>query len=426
MLTRNREFEPQVNGPETNKLAASLRSPRTISAPTALLPLRLFLGVSFLAAGFDKLFDPQFFDPNAPRYIGNQLAGFAQQSPLGGFLTSVAVPNATLFGAMVLAGELAIGLGTLVGLFSRTAAFFGFILSLTLWLTSSWQVAPFFLGSDLPYAIAWLVLAIGGAHPVWSLDGQRLKYLARMEQNQPLAEEYGSKTALSANAPALSAAEEVEQSGLARRRFIAVAGATVLTGAVTGVAWMNSLAEAGDKISPAADTTATPAPATNTSAQATSTPLPTTAAPTQSQPSTIAGGQPSTNPTSAAPAPTTAAATATPKPQPTTAAAVKGPVLASLNSIPAGSAVSIAIPGTNDPAFVVHEADGSVKAFSAICTHEGCVISFSKSAKVFACPCHGAQYDIKTGAVLRGPARRALASYKVQVDGSGNIIYVQS
>ena len=155
-------MQTELNRPLTNNWPEPQpkSSERNISVATLLLPLRLFLGISFIAAGWDKLSDPTFFDTSAPGYIGNQLAGFASQSPLGGFLTAVAVPNATLFGAMVLAGELAIGFGTLLGLFSRTAAIFGCILSLTLWLTASWQVTPFFFGSDLPYAIGWLTLAL--------------------------------------------------------------------------------------------------------------------------------------------------------------------------------------------------------------------------------------------------------------------------
>src|SRR3954449_7660350 len=84
-----------------------------LAASTAVLPARLFLGIIFLYAGIDKLTDPQFFNPASPGYIGNQLAGFATISPIGGFLTSVAVPNATLFGWLSALGEVAIGLGTL-------------------------------------------------------------------------------------------------------------------------------------------------------------------------------------------------------------------------------------------------------------------------------------------------------------------------
>ncbi len=96
------------------------------------LPEFLALGIVFLYAGIDKLTDPAFFNPAAPGYIGNQLAEFATISPIGGFLTSVAVPNPALFGWLSALGKVAIGLGTLAGLFSRAAALGGMLLSLML------------------------------------------------------------------------------------------------------------------------------------------------------------------------------------------------------------------------------------------------------------------------------------------------------
>ncbi len=51
-------------------------------ANCAILPLRAFLGITFLYAGLQKVLDPQFFDPAAPGFIGHQLARFAIQSPL--------------------------------------------------------------------------------------------------------------------------------------------------------------------------------------------------------------------------------------------------------------------------------------------------------------------------------------------------------
>src|SRR5947209_4483727 len=90
-----------------------------------LLPLRLFLGITFIYAGLQKLTDPQYFQPAAPGYIGKQIVGFASGSPLQSFLIHVAVPHASLFGGLVAYGEVAIGVGTLLGLLLRPAAFFG-------------------------------------------------------------------------------------------------------------------------------------------------------------------------------------------------------------------------------------------------------------------------------------------------------------
>lgn len=379
-----------------------------LSAAAAVLPLRLFLSISFLAAAFDKISDKEFFDTQAIGYIGNQLNGFAQNSPLGGFLTSVAVPNATLFGASVLLGELLIGLGTLVGLFSRTAAFFGFILSMTLWLTATWSVAPFFLGSDLPFAMGWLVLAIAGAHPVYSLDGQFSKWLEQHKQVPAPLLGYAPQYA-----PVLVAAIE-DPAMVARRRFVAVAGATLAAGTVTAVAWGNTLVSksasqvASTVTTPAATTTAATEVAT---ASATSTPV-------------IAGTTPATTLASNTGTTTTAAqATAAPtKAATTTASTVKGTVLGSTATIVVGSAKKFMTPDTKETAILIRHSDTVVKAFTTVCTHEGCDVSYAPSEKTLACPCHGARFDANTGVVLRGPARAPLKSYKVTID-NGNIVY---
>src|SRR5271166_1744165 len=92
------------------------------------LPLRLFLGVTFVYAGIQKLTDPEYFNPSAPGYIGRQIAGFAHGSPVGGLLTQLVLPHATFFGGLIAWGELAIGLGVLVGLLVRPAAFCGALL----------------------------------------------------------------------------------------------------------------------------------------------------------------------------------------------------------------------------------------------------------------------------------------------------------
>src|SRR5690349_11663167 len=91
----------------------------------ALLPMRVFLGLTFIYAGIQKLTDPQFFNPSMPGYIASQIKGMAHGSPLHDFLIGVALPHAVLFGWMTALGEIAIGLGTYAGFLFRPAAFFG-------------------------------------------------------------------------------------------------------------------------------------------------------------------------------------------------------------------------------------------------------------------------------------------------------------
>ena len=71
---------------------------------------------------------------------------------------------------------------------------------------------------------------------------------------------------------------------------------------------------------------------------------------------------------------------------------------------------------------VVHRASTSeVVAFTAICTHQGCIVDAKgdPSGKNFVCPCHGSSFDSSTGNVTFGPASRSLASIPVLIkDGA--------
>ena len=61
---------------------------------------------------------------------------------------------------------------------------------------------------------------------------------------------------------------------------------------------------------------------------------------------------------------------------------------------------------------------GEYKAFSAVCTHQGCIVA-DVAGGTINCGCHGSQYDIATGAVKRGPAPAPLAPKKVTVGSDG-------
>src|SRR5579862_1694147 len=79
-----------------------------------LVPLRLFLGVTFIYAGLQKLTDRWFFKASAPSSLQSQLHAAARTSPIGGVagaMSHVAVP----LGLVIAFGELAVGLGALLG-----------------------------------------------------------------------------------------------------------------------------------------------------------------------------------------------------------------------------------------------------------------------------------------------------------------------
>ena len=127
-----------------------------------LLPLRLFMGGTFVYAGIQKLTDPQYFNPAARGYIGRQIAAFANGSPLHDFLANIAVPHAVLFGGLVAYGELAIGLGVLLGLLLRIASLAGLLINLIFFLSADWHIVPYFYGSDIVFLFCWLTLLIAG------------------------------------------------------------------------------------------------------------------------------------------------------------------------------------------------------------------------------------------------------------------------
>ncbi|MFE0510911.1 Rieske (2Fe-2S) protein [Streptomyces sp. NPDC058964] len=56
------------------------------------------------------------------------------------------------------------------------------------------------------------------------------------------------------------------------------------------------------------------------------------------------------------------------------------------------------------------------KAFSAICTHQGCTVAKVADGTID-CPCHGSKFDIADGSVAHGPATRPLPRKNIKVDG---------
>ncbi len=134
----------------------------------ALLPLRIFLGVTFIYAGLDKLTDNAFMKDAGSGSIGDLMRSVRDSSAIPA-LVDLALKNPVGFGYAIAFGELAVGLGTLFGLFTRLAALGGALISLSLWLTVSWASDPYYYGNDLAYLMAWLPLVLAGA-PMLSMD----------------------------------------------------------------------------------------------------------------------------------------------------------------------------------------------------------------------------------------------------------------
>ncbi|WP_030544645.1 ubiquinol-cytochrome c reductase iron-sulfur subunit [Streptomyces albus] len=63
---------------------------------------------------------------------------------------------------------------------------------------------------------------------------------------------------------------------------------------------------------------------------------------------------------------------------------------------------------------VSRPAEDEYQAFSAVCTHQRCVLSAVEGTGAD-CACHGSRFDTQTGKVLRGPATKALPAVPVSV-----------
>jgi len=134
----------------------------------ATLPLRYFLGLTFLYAGIQKIADPGFLQPGSANYIGTQLQGFAAQSPVGFLIDAFALPTPQLTGLAVIATELVVGALVIAGIATRWAAVVGAAVNFVFFLTASWNVTPYFLGSDSIYVVAWITLALVGDQGLWT------------------------------------------------------------------------------------------------------------------------------------------------------------------------------------------------------------------------------------------------------------------
>ena len=330
----------------------------TIAPGWYLVPLRLFLGVTFFFAGCQKLANPDFLRSSSPISIHAQLVGADRSSPIHGLLSHL-VSIAPALGLVIALGEVAIGVGIVAGLWMRVAAGAGMLLSFGLFLTISFHSAPFYTGSDIVFFFAWTPLALAGAAGAPALD----TWFARPP------------------------APEISRPGALPRREVLSKGA--LTGIVAGIVVLASgLAAALGRL----------AGGSNNATQSSNTLAP--------------GGA-----TTTVPAPTTTAASGAT----TTAPAPSGTALGPAASVPVGGSASFTDPTSGDPGLVIQQTADEFVAFDAVCPHAGCTVAYQASAKVIACPCHGSEFNSRTGAVERGPAATGLTPIRVTKAANGNL-----
>ena len=188
-----------------------------------LLPLRAYLAVVFLDGGISKVADRRFLDGASPLSMRASVAAIRSTSPIGGLLGPVQ-HHATGFGLAMAFAEAAVGLGVLLGLFTRLAAAGGMLLALSLWLTVSWGASPWFTSADLVYLFAFTPLLAVGSTDVLSLDG----WLARVRVQHPGVYEDRTRRVLLAGATAVLGSLLIGGAALFRRSAAGGAGAGVL------------------------------------------------------------------------------------------------------------------------------------------------------------------------------------------------------
>ena len=357
--------------------------PRPVSAPPLLgprwssdkfhqfgwvvLPLRLFLGVTFVVAALQKLADPNFFDPSSPTSIQSQTKGFVHTSPIGPLL-SVVAPHAGAVGVLIAISELSVGLAVLIGLWTRLAAIGGLALALTFFLTVSWHTKPYYYGSDIVFLFAWTPFVLGGAGGVLSLDAWIRDRARRPVPADPLRRVAGAS-------PTQPTRAEVDRRTVllgarAAAALAAVAGVTAGLTTVTGHALHTSSAGADES---------------------------------------VAGG-------GSAPGSTRGNRRRTQR-----HTSPSGPRIASASAVPVGHGLRFSDPRSGQPAWLLHPSTSEFRAFTAVCTHAGCTVGLASPSE-FICPCHGASYSTTNGQVLGGPAPSGLTEIPVTV--SGGTVYL--
>ena len=160
--------KPNASGPEWI-LGQRWTQQRFRQPGWLILPLRGFLAVTFVFAALQKLANPAYLNPHNPASVVGQMQSLRHTSPIGPLL-GISLHAPTLVGLLIALGELAVGTGALLGLWTRAAALGGMLLSLTFFLTVSWSTTPYYYGSDIVFFFAWSVLAGLGADGVLSID----------------------------------------------------------------------------------------------------------------------------------------------------------------------------------------------------------------------------------------------------------------
>ena len=88
--------------------------------------------------------------------------------------------------------------------------------------------------------------------------------------------------------------------------------------------------------------------------------------------------------------------------------------IAKLDQVPPGGAYRTKF---GDEPLILVNVEGDIRAFIAVCTHEGCPLGWNPTQHLMRCPCHGSAFDTR-GIPVNGPATIALPAFETIVRGN--------
>jgi Rieske Fe-S protein len=77
------------------------------------------------------------------------------------------------------------------------------------------------------------------------------------------------------------------------------------------------------------------------------------------------------------------------------------------------------------PGILIRTPSGELRAFTAVCTHLGCIVQYSSKESEIWCACHNGHYDLH-GRNISGPPPKPLAPYSVNVRGDQIVVSKES
>jgi len=370
-------------------------------AEWALVPLRVFLGGTFLFAGLQKLANPTFFNAKSPSSIQAQFTGAARISPLHGLLSHL-LTSAVPIGITIAVAEVAIGVGALLGLWTRVAALGGALLSLSLFLTVSFHSSPYYTGADIVFLFAWMPFIVAGGGSRLSIDGRIARSAAESEgvpspelvvipfaqvqaicgnfskgkcaarHNQP-CDQAVCPVLLAAPGPSVT---PVAIDAVRRRTLIMGSAATAVVGASTAL-FAGATAEIGKLIGGASVP-----PGSNQLGSSSVTTTPTTS-----------GGSNQG----------------------------LGTLLGPAKDVAVGQPAIFTIPSSGDPGIVLEVVKDQYVGFDTVCPHMGCTVQYSPSNDLLVCPCHHSEFFANNGDLIQGPAPHGLTKLDIVKGSDGNL-----